>query len=83
MKTFKQYLDERCWTGYKPVAGKKAFSKGSCVKEDGAMGASAGPANVVGSGAIAGTGGKGGEPGVSKKKKNPIMMAMVKRKSVK
>jgi hypothetical protein len=34
MKTFKQYINERCWTGYKPVPGKKAFSKGSCKKED-------------------------------------------------
>jgi hypothetical protein len=36
MKKFKQYLDEkgRCWTGYKPVPGKKAFSKDSCVKEE-------------------------------------------------
>jgi hypothetical protein len=36
MKTFKQHiqeLEERCWTGYKPVPGKKAFSKGSCKKE--------------------------------------------------
>lgn len=22
----------RCWTGYKPVPGKKPFSKGSCKK---------------------------------------------------
>jgi len=36
MKTFKQFMNEagRCWTGYKPVQGKKAFSKGSCVKEE-------------------------------------------------
>ena len=36
MKTFKQYIDEksRCWTGYKPVPGKKPFSKGSCTKEE-------------------------------------------------
>ena len=29
-------LDEagRCWTGYKPKPGKKAYSPGSCVKED-------------------------------------------------
>jgi hypothetical protein len=52
-------------------------------KED--MGAgvmTAPPTNVVGSGAIAGTGGKGGEPGVPKnrKKRNPIMMIMGKRK---
>jgi hypothetical protein len=36
MKTFKQFLDEkgRCWTGYKPVRGKKPYSPDSCVKED-------------------------------------------------
>lgn len=34
MKSFKQYLDERCWSGYKPTPGKKAFEKGSCVKEE-------------------------------------------------
>ena len=36
MKTFKQYINEqsRCWTGYKPVPGKKPFSKGSCTKEE-------------------------------------------------
>jgi hypothetical protein len=36
MKSFKQYIDEksRCWTGYKPVPGKKPFSKGSCTKEE-------------------------------------------------
>jgi hypothetical protein len=42
------------------------------INEDGVAAAVAGPANAVGSGAIAGTGGKGGEPGVNlKKKKNP------------
>ena len=34
MKSFKAYLDERCWTGYKPVPGKKPYSKGSCTKEE-------------------------------------------------
>ena len=127
MKTFKQFLDEsgRCWTGYKPVKGKKAYSKDSCVKEeeiaekvkqptgdlksacwkgytavgtkekngrsvpncvpvseDGAMGGSAGPTNAVGGGAIAGTGGRGGEPGVYlKKKKSPVIMGMARRKA--
>ena len=53
MKSFKSFIDEagRCWSGYKPVKGKKAYSPGSCVKEDG-MGAgavaSAGPTNVTG-----------------------------------
>lgn len=40
----------------------------------------AGPTNSVGGGAIAGTGGKGGEPGVDlKKKKNPIIISMGRR----
>ena len=37
MKTFKSFsqeLKERCWTGYKPVPGKKPYSKGSCTKEE-------------------------------------------------
>lgn len=57
------------------------------IQEDGgvaAVGGSAGPTNVVGGGAIAGTGGKGGEPGVYLKKKkrahNPVMMGMAHRK---
>ena len=51
--------------------------------EDGMGGGamSAGPTNVVGGGAIAGTGGKGGEPGVNpKKKKGPVLITMAKRK---
>ena len=82
-----EYIDEtgRCWDGYKPKAGKKAYSKDSCVKEDG-MGAGAvvtGPTNVVRN--IAGTGGTAGEPGVNlknKKKdfpKSPVM-GMINRK---
>ncbi len=34
MKTFKEYLRERCWSGYKEKPGKKAYEKGSCVKEE-------------------------------------------------
>jgi hypothetical protein len=34
MKTFKKYIEERCWDGYKEKPGKKAYTKGSCVKED-------------------------------------------------
>jgi len=35
MKSFKEYLEEkRCWSGYKSVPGKKAYSPGSCVKEE-------------------------------------------------
>jgi hypothetical protein len=37
------------------------------------------PTNNVGSGAIAGSGGKGGEPGVSKKR-NPVMKGLLTRK---
>jgi len=49
------------------------------IKEDGMAGAvSAGPTNAVSSGAIAGSGGKGGEPGVSKKR-NPVMKPMARR----
>jgi hypothetical protein len=52
--------------------------------EDG-MGAgavSAGPTNVVGTGNIAGTGGKGGEPGVNmKKKKGPVLAPTYRRKN--
>ena len=50
------------------------------INEDGMGGAmSAGPTNVQSSGAIAGTGGRGGEPGVSKKR-NPVMKPMASRK---
>jgi hypothetical protein len=82
MKTFKE-LREACWTGYKRKKGTKAYEPGSCVKEDGEGGgaASAGPTNVVGGGAIAGTGGAGGEPGVNlKKRKTPVMFNTFKRK---
>lgn len=34
MKTLLQYIKERCWKGYKPVKGKKPYSKGSCKKID-------------------------------------------------
>jgi len=42
------------------------------IKEDGM--AAAGPTNVVGNGAIAGTGGPGGEPGVNLKKKKKVVL---------
>jgi hypothetical protein len=46
------------------------------------MAAAVGPTNVVGGGAIAGTGGKGGEPGVNRKKKvRSLIMMNVTRKS--
>ncbi len=50
------------------------------VQEDGVVAAA--PTNVQSSGAIAGTGGAGGEPGV-RKRKNPILMKLLARKSPK
>ncbi len=85
MKTFKQYLDEksRCWPGHKPVPGKAPYSPGSCVKEDGAVAAA--PANVAGSGAVAGLGqppgSKSGEPGVRPKKKNSVVLQPMQKRS--
>lgn len=50
------------------------------IQEDGGAAAVAGPTNAVSSGAIAGSGGKGGEPGVNmKKKKTPIVFKMARR----
>ena len=43
------------------------------LREDGV--AVPGPSNAVSTGAIAGTGGKGGEPGVNLKKKKSVVMA--------
>jgi hypothetical protein len=34
MKRYKDFITERCWTGHKPVPGKKPYSPGSCVKEE-------------------------------------------------
>jgi len=86
MKSFKEYLNERCWTGYKPVPGKKAFAKGSCVKEDG-MGAgavgggSAGPTNVTGT--QSSTDPVSASAVNRKKKRSPILMGMATRKAPK
>ena len=79
----KKEMDEACWPGYKRKKGTQEFEQGSCVKEDGEGGGgfAAAPTNVVGGGAIAGSGGKGGEPGVSKKR-NPVM-SFFKRKQPK
>jgi Domain of unknown function (DUF6321) len=33
MKTLKDFLENRCWPGYKPKPGKTPYSQGSCVKE--------------------------------------------------
>ena len=53
--------------------------------EDGGMGAgavAAGPTNVVSGGAIAGTGGKGGEPGdYPKKKPSPVLPMKMGRRN--
>ena len=93
MLSFKHFLEEvkkptgklkdACWKGYTAVGTKEKNGRTvpNCVpvKEDGgAMGGSVGPTNVVGGGAIAGTGGAGGEPGVSKKR-NPILKPMRRR----
>ena len=53
------------------------------VNEDGMGGAvgSPGPSNVVSSGAIAGTGGKGGEPGVHPKKKKKVILQPMGRRT--
>ena len=82
MLTFKLFV-ESCWKGYTAIGVKKKGGRTvpNCVpvKEDGMAGAvSAGPTNAVSSGAIAGSGGKGGEPGVSPKR-NPIMKPMARR----
>jgi hypothetical protein len=34
MKTFKSFVAEKCWPGYKRVPGKEEYSPGSCMKED-------------------------------------------------
>lgn len=39
MKNYNNFRTEasRCWTGYKPVPGKKPYSPGSCTKEEAEM----------------------------------------------
>jgi len=34
MKKFFDFLEGRCWPGYKPKPGKQPYSPGSCVKEE-------------------------------------------------
>jgi len=34
VKKFSDFLEGRCWPGYKPKPGKQPFSPGSCVKEE-------------------------------------------------
>jgi len=82
-------LKKACWTGYTAVGMKMKGGRKvpNCVpeevvKEDGmGAGGMGAPANNVGDGNVAGTGGKGGEPGVSKKR-NPLM-SFYKRKQPK
>ena len=78
-------VDEACWTGYTAKGMKKKGNRmvPNCVpeetvQEDGVGGV---PTNNVGGGNIAGSGGTGGEPGVSKKR-NPVM-SFLKRKQTK
>ena len=69
MMKFKQFVNERCWPGYKPTPGKKAYSKGSCMKEDGV------PVNTAGGGSVAGIGvGPQGEPGGRRAIMNKMIM---------
>jgi hypothetical protein len=77
----KKEMEEACWPRYKRKKGTQEFAQGSCVKEDGESGGGfgPGPTNVVGGGAIAGSGGAGGEPGVSKKR-NPVMSFFKRKK---
>ena len=52
------------------------------LREDGMAGAAvSGPSNVQSSGAIAGTGGKGGEPGVHPKRKQKVVIQPMGRRS--
>jgi hypothetical protein len=50
------------------------------LREDGGI-AVPGPANAVSTGAIAGTGGKGGEPGVYPKRKRRVVIQPMGRRS--
>jgi len=65
---------------YKAMGGGWKSTSEEVVKEDG-MAVGVAPTNTVGGGNIAGSGGKGGEPGVSKKR-NPVM-SFFKRKQPK
>ena len=66
---------------YKAMGGGWRATSEETVQEDGMAGGVV-PANNVGSGNIAGSGGQGGEPGVNpRKKKGPVLIQMAKRKS--
>ena len=76
MKTFRKLREEfalckRCNSDPCVCEDSHGF-----VKEDGMGGGAAvpGPSNVVSSGGIAGTGGKGGEPGVHPRKKRKVVI---------
>lgn len=84
VKTEEVEVDEACWTGYTAKGMKKKGNRmvPNCVPEEvGAGAAVAGPTNVQSTGAIAGTGGAGGEPGVNKKRK--LILMSIKRKTPK
>lgn len=51
------------------------------LEDAGAVG-STGPSNVVGGGAIAGTGEKGGEPGVYLKRKRAVVVQPVQKRKL-
>jgi hypothetical protein len=80
MQSFKDFIQERCWPGYKPTPGKKAYSKGSCVKEDGVMGGSAGPTNVTG---VATSTDPISATAVNRKKRKSPVMLNIRRKQPK
>jgi hypothetical protein len=81
MKTFKQLREE---FDVCPVCKHdpcKCEDSHGFVNEDGMGGGSPGPSNVVSTGAIAGTGEKGGEPGVYPKKKRKVVIQPMGRRT--
>jgi len=51
------------------------------LREDGMAGGVPGPSNIVSGGAVAGTGGKGGEPGVNPKRKRRVVIQPMARRA--
>lgn len=83
MKTFKQLREE---FGVCPNCKEDPCiceDSHGFVAEDGMGGGAAvpGPSNAVSTGAIAGTGGKGGEPGVHPKRKRRIVLQSLSRRA--
>ena len=84
MKTFKQLREEfdicpKCKQDPCVCEDSHGF-----VSEDGGMGAGMavpGPSNNVSSGAVAGTGGKAGEPGVNPKRKRRVVIQPMGRRN--